>query len=83
MDNPTSIWEIINTGGVVALLVINLWSLATGKVMPKATVDKIIQSNMESTTKLANEIKDGIENAVQNGIVAGIFEVRNGKDKKS
>ena len=68
--------SIINTFGVVGVLVLNLWMFATGRIMPKATVDAMMKAADERTTKLTNEIKDGIEKAVQQGIIVGINEVR-------
>lgn len=68
--------SIINTFGVVGLLVLNLWMFATGRIMPKATVDTMMKAADERTTKVANEIKDGIKEAVQQGIIVGINEVR-------
>lgn len=70
-------FELINTGGTIAVLVLNLWMFASGKVIPKATVDMMVKATEDRTTKLAEEIKSGISNAVKEGIVSGIHEVRN------
>lgn len=75
MDN-INWFEIINTGGVVAVLVLNLWMFASGKVIPKSTVDAMMKSAEDRTIKVANEIKEGIEKAVKDGIVNGVAAVR-------
>lgn len=77
METAPTWLEIINTGGVIGLLVLNLWMFATGKVIPKTTVDAMIKALDDRTVKLANEIKEGISDAVRQGIVTGIHEVRN------
>ena len=81
METAPSWLEIINTGGVIGLLVLNLWMFATGKVIPKATVDFMMQSAEDRTIKLAGEIKDGIERAVKDGIVSGVDAVRSITEK--
>lgn len=77
METAPSWMELINTGGVIGLLVLNLWMFATGKVIPKTTVDAMIKALDDRTVKLASEIKEGISDAVKQGIVTGIHEVRN------
>lgn len=69
-------FEIVNTGGTIAVLVLNVWLLATGKLIPKTTMDALIKSMDDRTVKLASEIKAGISEAVREGIVNGIHEVR-------
>ena len=69
--------QIINTGGVIGLLILVLWMFATGNVVPKSTVDTMIKLTEERTVKLANEIKEGMKEAVKQGIIEGIHEVRN------
>lgn len=81
METAPSWLEIINTGGVIGLLVLNLWMFATGKVIPKATVDFMMKSADDRTTKLAGEIKEGIEKAVKDGIVNGVAAVKSIQDQ--
>ena len=70
-------FEVVNTGGTIAVLILNVWMFATGKVIPAGTVDKMMKSADDRTIKLAEEIKQGIKDAVRDGIVSGIHEVRN------
>jgi hypothetical protein len=70
-------FEVINTGGTIAVLILNVWMFATGKIVPKSTVDMMLKVAEDRTTKLAEEIKTGIGNAVKDGIINGIHEVRN------
>lgn len=80
METAPSWLEIINTGGVIGILVLNLWMFATGKVIPKTTVDAMITALDDRTVKLAEEIKSGIKDAVKEGIMSGIHEVRKVQD---
>lgn len=82
MDTAPSWLEIINTGGVIGLLVLNLWMFATGKVIPKATVEFMMKSADDRTVKLAEEIRSGIKDAVTDGIVNGVNAVRNIQQEK-
>ena len=68
--------EIINAGGVIGLLVLNVWMFASGNIVPRSVLDVILKASEDRTTKLADEIKGGIQEAVREGIVAGIHEVR-------
>lgn len=69
-------FEIVNTGGTIAVLVLNVWMFATGKVISSFTFDRMMKSADDRTIKLAEEIKQGIKDAVKDGIVSGIHEVR-------
>lgn len=81
METAPSWFEIINTGGVIGLLVLNLWMLATGKMIPKATVDFMMKAADDRTVKLAEEIRGGIKDAVTDGIVSGVAAVRSITEK--
>lgn len=70
-------FEFVNTGGTIAILVLNLYMFASGKVIPADTVSKMMRAADDRTLKMADEIKSGIANAVREGIVNGIHEVRN------
>lgn len=75
--NPTAEWiELIKTGGVIAVLCLNLYFLVSGKVIPKEIVDTMMKRADDRTLKLTAEIKDGIKEAVTQGIIMGINEVR-------
>lgn len=47
MTDMITIIDVINTGGLIAVLVIAAYFLATGKVLPKNIVDSILQSQQE------------------------------------
>ncbi len=79
----TTNWlQIVNTAGVIGVLIIIVYALFSGNVMPRSTVEMMIKLTEERTAKLANEIKEGMKEAVKQGIIEGIHEVRNitGKD---
>jgi len=40
--SPDTILQIVQTGGAVAVLVLGIWLLITGKVVPKATMDAAV-----------------------------------------
>ena len=73
----TLVFDLINAGALVFIVV----ALIAGWVVPSKAVDRMLEEAENRTTKVANEIKDGIERAVSRGIQAGITEVRNGGSK--
>ena len=81
MDNPVSWVEIVNSAGIIGILIVQVWLYSTGKVISRPVVDKILNEANQRTTKLADEIKEGIKDAVKGGIVEGIHEVRSNTNK--
>jgi hypothetical protein len=77
MGSETDWLQIINTGGVLGLLLLLVYMFYSGNVVPKSTVDMMIKLTEERTVKLAAEIKEGMKDAVKQGIIEGIHEVRN------
>lgn len=73
-----SILESINALGAIAVLLLVAWWFVQGKLYSEKSVERLISAQQESTTKLANEIRDGMRDAVQQGVAAAIHEVRNG-----
>ena len=50
MDSEAiTIWNLINTGGMVALLFVNLWLLLRGDILPRKVYEEL-------TTKILNEL---------------------------
>lgn len=77
-ETVTTNWlQILNTAGVIGLLVIIVYMFFSGNVMPRSTVEMMMKLAEASTEKLANEIKEGMKEAVKQGIIEGIHEVRN------
>lgn len=77
-ETVTTNWlQIVNTAGVIGLLLIIVYMFFSGNVMPKSTVEMMIKLAEDRTEKLANEIKEGMKEAVKQGIIEGIHEVRN------
>ena len=70
--------QVINTGGIVATLLLAVWLGARGMVWPKTTVDKFIEEQrktMEATAMLiGKEISEGMKGAVEDGIKLGISQ---------
>lgn len=81
MEDPISWVQIVNTAGVIGLLILQVWAFWSGTVVPKTIVDRILKEAEQRTTKMSGEIKDGIKDAVRDGIVEGVHIVRNGGRK--
>jgi len=73
-----AITEIIGNLGTPGVLLVLLYTFMKGLIMPKDVVDKILEESHAQTLKLANEVNEGLERAVERGIRAGI----NGHTKK-
>lgn len=71
---------IINASGALGLLVIGIWAFYNGKIMSSKVVDKILREADARSSKLANEIKLGIQQAVTDGIVAGLSRSKQRKE---
>jgi len=82
--NPVEMnWlQLINTGGVIAILVIAVVGFMKGNIWPRSTVEKCIAQQKETSeksaeiigTKLADAMTDGVKGAVQEGISLGLAE---------
>ena len=79
MEILPTIFSAISDLGTIAVLVIGLWLFFTGKIWPEKHVEKLMAEYSAGQEQLCEKIVTKIESAVQNGIVAGIFEARNGK----
>ena len=66
------ILTVMNASGALGLLIIGVWAFYNGKIMSSKTVDKILREADARSSKLANEIKSGIQQAVTDGIIAGL-----------
>jgi len=79
ITDVNGILTVINASGVLGLLVVSVWAFYNGKVMSSKIVDKILREADSRTSRLAGEIKSGIQQAVTAGIAAGIQQsVENG-----
>jgi len=78
VTEPVSWLSILNTFGIIGLLVLIVWAFFNGKVMPKSIHDQLMEEAESRTIKLAAEIQDGIKTAVQEGITQAIVYLRNG-----
>jgi len=70
--------QLVNTGGIVATLLLAVWLGARGMVWPRTTVEKFIEEQrktMEATaTLIGKEISAGMKSAVEDGIKLGISQ---------
>lgn len=74
--------QVINTGGVVAILLIAVIGFMKGNIWPRSTVDKCLTQQRESSEKtaeiigsrLADAVTDGVKGAVQEGISLGLAD---------
>ena len=73
--------QIVNNIGVVGVLFMIVWFFIAGRIVPVSVVDRILQEAEKRTTKMADEIKAGIKEAVREAIVQGIHEIRSQDDK--
>lgn len=73
--------NIFNSVGVVGVLFMNVWFFIKGQIVPVSVVERILQEADKRTTKMADEIKSGIKEAVREAIVQGIHEIRSQDDK--
>jgi hypothetical protein len=74
--------QVINSVGVVGVLFMNVWFFISGRIVPLSVVDRILLEAEKRTTRMADEIKDGIKAAVKEAIVQGIHEIRNQDNEK-
>lgn len=72
------VWNIVNTGGVVAVLFWNLYRYQKGDVISRDVHDKIMESQEANTKLMASEILLGIQDAVRLGMIEAYREI-NGK----
>jgi predicted glycosyltransferase len=72
---------LMNTGALVVISVL----LIRGDVMPRKTVDKILEEAEKRANIMAAEIvkamKDSVKDGVEAGIISGVLKV-NGQDSK-
>ena len=69
--------QVANTGALAYIA----FAFMKGKIWSSDSVDKMLEANKEQTVKLANEVKNGIKEAVKDGIVAGVYDAKNGVKK--
>lgn len=78
MENSVDVLANIKDLAEVGAWIAIAWAFMTGKVFSSVAVDKILSSAIEMTTKLANEISEKIETAVENGVLKAYTQM-NGK----
>lgn len=70
------ILEYLRDGTAVTFFAVGIWAFYKGLVMPKPTVDTLLQSQKEASEKSAEIIGDkltkGMRMAVRSGIAEGI-----------
>lgn len=82
MTEPSVFYEVfdlVSKGGIIAVLVIMLVGFYSGKLWPEKHVEKVIEESRGQQAELVAKVEAGIKGAVKDGIVAGIYEVRNSK----
>lgn len=73
-----SLLSIINTGGVIAVLLMMLWVGIRGGVWPKPMVDRVMEERSKQFEVTAHvigaEIREGIEAGVRAAVREGVLE---------
>ena len=69
--------QVANTGALAYVA----FAFMKGTIWSDKSVDKMLEANKEQTVKLADEVKKGIKEAVTDGIVAGVYQAKNGVKK--
>ena len=74
--------QIISGLGVTGVLIVGIWLMIKGKILPRAYVDEM-KLHAETQTKLLGQeigktIVEGTENAVKEGVVAAVKELNGG-----
>lgn len=69
MDNDwNSVWNIINTGGVIAVLFTNVVLLLRGDILPRRVYEELTTNILD---KLCNKILDGIKKLLHDELNGG------------
>jgi len=74
----SEIWNIINTGGVTALLFWNLYRYQKGDVLPRVLHNEITEQQDAKIKLMAAEVCKGMKDAVRDGMIEAHHEL-NGK----
>jgi len=56
-NEAVAVWNLINTGGMVALLFINLWLLLKGELLPRRVYEDLTTRILD---QLCQRIMDGV-----------------------
>jgi len=60
-EQAISIWNLINTGGMVALLFVNLWLLLRGDILPRRVYEDLTRRILkELCTQVVESVRDVI-----------------------
>ena len=57
MDEPTLIIQYINSGGVVALLVVFSWLGYSGRLMPSAQLERVVAQVVREVIRQLKELE--------------------------
>jgi len=73
-----TVWSLINTGGVVAVLIFNVWMFMAGKIISGKVHNESIEAIENNTELMANKLCIKMEEAVKKGMIAAHYEINGG-----
>ena len=80
MDPTISDWfTLLNTGGVVAVLIFNVVMFMQGRIIASKVHDDAMAAVKENTKLLAMEICEKMEESIRKGTLAAHHEINGGK----
>lgn len=71
------ILQLVQTGGVVAVLLYLVFSFMSGKIVPATVVEKLLSEAENRTLKMAEELRNSIKEAVKQGYLEAREELLN------
>lgn len=66
-QEAVTIWNLINTGGMVALLFVNLWLLLKGDILPRKVYEDLTSRILN---ELCTRVLDGVRDVLREEIRA-------------
>ena len=66
-------WSYVEKGGIIFLLVTNVWVMMKGYLIPKTTVEKMLEVGDKRAEIMATQITDGMQKAIENGVEIGVM----------
>jgi len=61
-EQAVTVWNLINTGGVVALMFINLWLLLRGDILPRRVYEELTTRILKD---LCREVIEGVRDMIR------------------